>query len=120
MSDGALIDHRRAWQPVERIRRQFWWQSWLKPFYIYNAPFDRVLWVDADCTVLGDLHDAFGEMAERPLIVRDATVAVTENHPDLYRHLTLPDNVRTEGVNLNSGVLGFCKIRDRALLNAWT
>jgi len=115
----SLLPLPTIYKPVERIRGQAWWQAWLKPFYVYNAPFDRVLWIDADCTLLGHLHHAFQELAQRPLIVRDATVAATENHPELYRHLTLPDSVRTQGVRLNSGVLGFCKIRDRGLLNAW-
>jgi len=115
----TVIPMPTIYKPVERIRGQFWWQAWLKPFYAYNAPFDRVLWIDADCTLLSHLHGAFREISERPLIVRDGTCAVTENHPDLYRHLTLPDSVQTTGVNLNAGVLGLCKIRDKALLNAW-
>ena len=117
--DVSLLPSPTIYKPVERIRRQHWWQAWLKPFYIYNSPFDRVLWIDADCTLLGQLYEAFREMDERPLIVRDATSAVTENRPELYRHLPIRSGARTEGVNVNSGVLGFCQLRDKALLNAW-
>ncbi|MGO8745390.1 MAG: hypothetical protein ACLQNE_05320 [Thermoguttaceae bacterium] len=115
----VLLPMPRIYEPVEQIRRRYWWQTWLKPFYIFHAPFDRLLWIDADCTVVGDLAAAFELIGERPLLVRDATPAATENHPDLYRWLPLLPAARTEGVNLNAGVVGLCKVRDRALLNAW-
>jgi Protein of unknown function (DUF3431) len=116
----AVLPMPTIYSPVEHIRQHSFWQGWLKPFYVYNAPFDRVLWIDADCTLVAPLNDAFRTIAEQPLVVRDGTIAVTENPPDLYRHLTIPDHVRTHGITLNAGVVGLCKIRDRALLNAWT
>lgn len=108
------------YKPVERIRSRHWWQTWLKPFYIYHVPFDRVVWMDADCVILGDLSEAFELIESQPLLVRDGTDVVTENHPLLYKHLPLPKEARTKGVNLNAGVVGLCKIRDRTLLNAWS
>jgi hypothetical protein len=105
--------------PVERIRERAWWQAWLKPFYIFHVPLDRLLWIDADCTVHGDVGPILEAIADQPFLVRDDTIAVTENDPELYQHLPLPADVRTDGVRVNSGVVGLCKIRDRALLNAW-
>ena len=105
---------------IERIRERPWWQAWLKPFYIFHAPLDRLLWIDADCTFQGDVGPVLESIDQQPFLVRDDTIAVTENDPELYRYLTLPPNLDTRGINVNAGVVGLCKIRDRALLSAWT
>ena len=105
--------------PAEQMRKQPWWQTWLKPFLIYHVPLDRVLWIDADCTIHADVAPVLESLDQQPFLIRDGTTAVTENRPELYRYLTLPPEVRTGGVNVNGGVVGLCKIRDRALLNAW-
>jgi len=109
----------QLYQPMQRIRERFWWQAWIKPYYLIQAPFDRVLWIDADCVVVNSLEDAFESLKTAPLLVRDATTVVTENDPRLYEHLPLPCNAMTQGINVNSGVVGLCKIRDRELLSAW-
>lgn len=106
-------------KPIERIFARHWWQSWLKPFFIFHAPFDRVLWLDADCVIVDDIGRAFQQIESQPLLVRDATTATTENPPQLYEHLPLPKDINTSGINLNAGVVGLCKVRDRALLHAW-
>ena len=115
----GLVSVPPIYKPVESIKRRHWWQTWLKPFYIYHAPLDRVLWIDADCVIVGELSHAFGLLDEAPLLVRDGTDVVTENHPVLYENLPLPDGRATNDVNLNAGVVGLCKLRDRPLLNAW-
>lgn len=108
------------YRPMQIIRHRFWWQAWIKPFYLVQAPFDRVLWIDADCVVLKSLDLAFERIREEPLFVRDGSDVVTENDPRLYDHLPLPDGVQTSGINVNSGVVGLCKSRDRNILSAWT
>jgi len=108
-----------AYPATTKLRQLHWWQSWLKPFQIYQSAFDRVLWIDADCTVQDDVTAVLESIGEQPFLVRDGTTIATENNPELYRYLTLPPGTRTEGINLNAGVVGLCKIRDRALLNAW-
>jgi len=115
----GLVTMPRIYKPVEAIKKRHWWQTWLKPFYIYHAPLERALWIDADCVIVGDLSQAFGLLDERPLLVRDGNDVVTENHPLLYERLPLPEGSETKGVNLNAGVVGLCKVRDRALLSAW-
>ncbi len=133
--DLGLTDDQRSWcmqrkgvilwsapqlyEPMRRIYGQFWWQAWIKPFYLLHAPFDRMLWIDADCVVLKPLDDLFAEVREHPLFVRDATDVITENDPRLYDQLGLPDGAQTAGINLNSGVVGVCTVRDRDILNAW-
>ena len=104
---------------VERLQRFEWWQTWLKPFYFFNCSFDRAIWIDADCTVLADLADAFRLVSMRPLLVRDITSVRTENDPRLYRHLALPENANVVGTCVNAGVVGLEKTRDADLLNAW-
>jgi hypothetical protein len=96
-----------------------WWQAWIKPFCLIHAPFDRMLWIDADCVVLGDLQPLFDEIQARPLFVRDGTAVRTENDDRLYHYLPLGEGAKIAGVNVNSGVVGLCRIRDAEILNAW-
>ncbi len=105
---------------IEPIRHEPWWQTWLKPFYIQAAPFDRVLWIDADCVVTGPLDEAFECLNRTPLLTVDGTPADTRNRPRLYRHLRLTSTQSADAVSVNAGVVGVCKIRDRALLDTWT
>ena len=105
---------------IEPIRQEHWWQTWLKPFYIQSAPFDRVLWIDADCIVVGPLEEAFEQLQHAPILVADRTPADTRNKPRLYRHLPLPADHAVDSVSVNAGVIGLCRIRDRALLDAWS
>lgn len=107
------------YEPMQRIRERFWWQAWIKPYYLLQAPFDRVLWIDADCVVVKPLDQIFEQLRSAPLFVRDGTTVVTENDPRLYEHLRLPADASTSGVNVNSGVVGLCKVRDRNILSAW-
>ncbi len=105
---------------IEPIRREPWWQTWLKPFYIQAAPYDRVLWIDADCVVTGPLDEAFECLNWSPLLTSDGTPADTRNRPRLYRHLRLSPTQSADAVSVNAGVIGVCKIRDRTLLDTWT
>lgn len=99
------------------VRRLNYWQTWLKPFCLDLADFDRLLWIDADCIVLGSLKDAFDHIAERPLLVRDATEAHTANDPRLDEWLSPPVDVPDASVN--AGVVGLCRQRDQQLLACW-
>jgi hypothetical protein len=118
-NDVAVAALPRVYKPVERIRELSWWHTWLKPFYLFHAPYDRVLWLDADCVILGDLSEAFRRIQEQPLLVRDGTPAETRNHPLLYHYLPVPHGCAIDGACVNAGVVGLNKLRDRALLNAW-
>jgi hypothetical protein len=101
------------------IRNAAWWQTWLKPLYIVAAPFDRVLWIDADCVVTAELSEAFSALDSGPLLVKDHTPANTQNQRRLYRHLKVPPGSNPDGVSANAGVVGVCRIRDRQLLDTW-
>ena len=107
------------YRPMRMIRERDWWQAWVKPYYLVQAPFDRVLWIDADCVVLKPLDAVFETLRKGPIFIRDGTDVNTENDPRLYDHLPLPVGAITQGVNVNSGVVGVCKKRDRRILSAW-
>lgn len=79
-----------------------------------------MLWIDADCIVVGPLGEAFEQLNCAPILAADRTLADTRNNPRLYRHLPLPAEHNVEFVSVNAGVIGLCRIRDRALLDAWS
>lgn len=96
------------------------WQAWLKPAYIHDAPFDQVLWVDADCVILSPLDEAFQQIQDAPLLMPEVAVGCGANHADLYTtHLPIRDAQRRGKAEMNNGVIGFDRTRDRELIDAW-
>ena len=104
-------------EPLNRARRLHWWQTWIKPLLIFQAPFDQVLWLDADCFVLGDVGPVLEAIEQGPVFVMDITEAETENLEGLADILGAPDG-DSEGT-VNAGVVGVDKKRDYELLCAW-
>ena len=95
------------------------WQAWLKPAYIFDAPFDRILWVDADCVVLDSLAGAFAQVDEGPLLLPEVCPGGGRNHSRLYESLPVDNAGRGREIEMNNGVIGLDLPRDRALLDAW-
>jgi hypothetical protein len=114
-----LIDPPTIYTPVERMRQRDWWQAWLKPYFVFHAPFDRVIWIDADCFVLQDIDALFAKLNEGPILYNDSTPVEVENDPRLYSLIPLSSGKQVNGARLNSGVVGLCKSRDYALLATW-
>lgn len=92
--------------------------AWLKPWWLLHSPFDRSLWVDADCVVLKPLDLVFDAIAERPFVVVDPFPHFARNPEGLFDHPSLRLQV-SEQVGVNSGVFGWERTRDRELLAAW-
>lgn len=109
----------KLFAPMRRIFRQHWWQAWIKPFYFLQSPFDRALWIDADCVVLRPLDEVFQKLEKQALFFRDGTSVVTENDPRLYQELPISPDVCTRGINVNSGVVGLDRQRDAEILDSW-
>lgn len=109
----------QVFAPMRKVFEQHWWQAWIKPFYFLEAPFERVLWIDADCVVLKSVEGLMETLREQPVFIGDGTEVVTENDPRLYDHLKLPEGTRTHGISVNSGVVGLSKSRDSDILQAW-
>lgn len=112
----------RPLPPLTRAMTQFVgshrWQAWLKPAYILDAPFDRILWLDADCVVLDSVADAFSQVEGGPFLLPEVCPGSGRNHPRLYESLPIADCGRQE-IEINNGVIGLDRQRDRALLDAW-
>ncbi len=107
-------------ESLDRFVGQHRWQAWLKPTYIADAPFDQLLWVDADCVVLSPLQEVFQEIEDAPLLMPEVAVGCGANHSDLYtRHLPIRDAQRRGNAEMNNGVIGFDRHRDRELIDAW-
>ncbi len=114
-------------RPLPRLSRsmanyvgQHRWQAWLKPAYIWDAPFDQILWIDADCVVLSPLGKLFDEITRSPLLMPEVAPGCGANHAALYlQHLPVDDAGRCESVEINNGVIGFDRWRDEGLINAW-
>lgn len=133
--DLGLTPEQRAWcqkqlnvrlrplrnygQTVNKMQRFDWWQTWLKPFYLFDAPFDRVLWIDTDCTIQRDIGELLDAIETGPQFFTDMCPVRVENDPRLYELLPVPDSAAWGSARLNAGVVGLCKIRDREILAAW-
>jgi hypothetical protein len=106
--------------PTLRISRELhMWQSWNKPFYVRDSPFQQTLWIDSDCVVVGDLSSLGREVERGPFVVEHwVEPYVQPNHEDLYRRF--PVSLRLPpGKGFNAGVIGLDIVRDAELLNLW-
>lgn len=96
------------------------WQAWLKPAYLKDVPFDRFLWIDADCVVVSPLDDAFAEIDKGPMLMPEVAPGCGSNHEKLYTtYLPIKDPASRKVTEINNGVIGFCRHRDQELLDAW-
>jgi hypothetical protein len=95
------------------------WQPWLKPTYIADAPFDRILWLDADCVVLDPVEELFERLDEGPVLLPEVCPGGGRNHARLYELLPIADAQRHHAFEINNGVIGLDRHRDRELLAAW-
>ncbi len=113
----------RPLPPLTRVMREFVgshrWQAWLKPAYIWDAPFDRILWLDADCVVLDSVSDAFARIDDGPFLLPEVCPGGGRNHPRLYKILPIDDREQRQGIEINNGVIGLDRRRDQDLLAAW-
>jgi hypothetical protein len=96
------------------------WQAWLKPAYIHDAPFDQLLWLDADCVVLSPLEELFQQLEDAPVLMPEVALGCGANHSTLYAHyLPIRDPEIRGAAEMNNGVIGFDRHRDRDLIAAW-
>lgn len=88
------------------------WQSWNKPFYLEQTPYERTLWLDSDCVVRGSLLPLFDQLLSKPIILHHWSYHYpTLNDNRLYERL--PTKSRFAGRRLvNAGVMGIAKNRD--------
>jgi hypothetical protein len=96
------------------------WQAWNKACYLRISPFERTLWLDADCLVVGDLRPLFARISQGPFgIVQPFGGRAWGNKEELYQRF--PVSVRLPMKrSVNGGVLGFgADQRARALLDLW-
>lgn len=107
----------RIYAPVEKLKREHWWQTWFKPYFVYDAPFDHLLWLDADCFVLRDIDDLFTQLADGPLIFTDTADVEVANDPRLYARLPIAGPIVPE-TRINAGVIGLSRQRDYRVLAA--
>ncbi|HEX5472006.1 MAG TPA: hypothetical protein VFW73_08970 [Lacipirellulaceae bacterium] len=113
------MDFPKVTPAIETIRTWEAWHTWLKPLYLLHAPFDRVLWLDADTVAIANIDEAFKSLGGAPLLVGDRFGSATQNDMHLYDVLPLPSGVDVGSWGVNAGVVGLCKRRDAELLSKW-
>ena len=94
------------------------WQTWNKPLYFKACDHKRVLWLDTDCVVSGDLRLAFERLKTHPVLVKDpADSMIYKNGDHLYK--IRPVKQRLNVTYANGGIVGLAKDRDDTLLSEW-
>jgi len=96
------------------------WQAWNKACYLRVRPFERTLWLDSDCFVVGDLRPLFTRIGQGPMgVVQPFKVHTWVNKEELYQRYPVPTRISPERT-ITNGVLGFGQDpRSCALLSAW-
>ncbi len=96
------------------------WPLWICPLLIKHAPFEKVLWLDCDLVVLRDLDSLFEKLEKQPVFTpENFAPEATSNKPSLYDHLPISRQFNRNVPAINAGVSGWCKLRDRDLIEAY-
>lgn len=99
------------------------WQTYNKPFYIQDSPFDKTIWIDCDCVVLDDLNHLVNLLRHNPVMFQCYHVkGGTHNDPQLHALMGTNLTPHQSGPPIiNAGILGFDKRRefDSLLLADW-
>jgi hypothetical protein len=91
-------------------------RCWNKATYFQDSPFERSLWLDADCIAVNSLTPLLNWLAAKPLFIKHwSTSYQSPNDPRLYDAAAL---ARPEPF-INNGVMGLDKVRDAHILAAW-
>jgi hypothetical protein len=126
--DCPLTAQQRDWcerQPRLRVEKltecvvpTYWRPAWQKPAMIRHSPFERTLWLDADCLVLRSLLPVLEHIQQHPLFLTPNTI-YTPNHPQLAAQLGITD--RKELFTLNTAIVGYHQGREdhRKLVERW-
>lgn len=93
------------------------WQTYLKPFFIKQSPFEYTLWIDSDCIVSGDLTTSDIIMNKTTFFVEHwiQDKFLRKNHPDLYKLYP----VKGESTDINAGVFGINKTVNPDIIDEW-
>lgn len=94
------------------------WQTFLKPQFVDDSPFEYTIWIDSDCIVVGDL-------AKSPFISNKETFFVQhwihqpmlrKNNDRLYERYPVKQK---DVPYVNAGVFGINKNKDQPLITDW-
>jgi hypothetical protein len=100
-------------------RSESMWQTWNKPVFLAAAPFERAVWLDADCLVLGDLSPLFAGLSSVPLVFQhvDPHIYQPVNSVGLYNRF--PVGGRRLPCGVQAAVVGFDWNDSSGLLTEW-
>lgn len=91
------------------------WQTWNKIVYINECEYDNVLWIDADCVVLGDISPIINRVMDTSVVFTEHSINYNNNcgSPTQPFYDEMPTNKRLmPGEFINAGVMGFNKKSD--------
>jgi hypothetical protein len=98
-----------------------YWQAWAKPFYVQNSAFKKIMWIDCDTVITGNLMEIVDAAADQPFFTADHTGINegTYNDPALYMLMPLDGVTKDFGKYLNTGVFILDRDRDVELIREW-
>jgi len=108
----------RPFPVTDAIKSVDKWQTFLKPWFVENSPFEYTIWIDSDCIVTGDLSTSELIQSRQTFFVqhwinqkflRRSSNKLYETHP--VASLDLP--------YVNAGVFGINKKTHQSIIDDW-
>ena len=98
----------------------YFWQSWNRPFYAQDTPYERTLFLGADCIVVGDLNPLFERTTVGPWVTAhwDGAGYPSPLPDEVYQMLPVSDRFPPE-LSINADVMSYSVRRDQQLLSTW-
>lgn len=101
----------------KKINRIDKWQTYLKPFFIKESPYEYTIWIDSDCIVSGDLSTSEFIVNKKTFFVEHW---INEKHlrrncEELYKRYP----VKGSAANINAGVFAINKTTNSDIIDEW-
>jgi len=102
----------------ERIKTLSKWQTYLKPWFVDDSPFEYTLWIDSDCIVVGDLSQSDFIKNRETFFVKHwiKQEYLRKNMQELY--YKYPADIHNYDY-INAGVFGVNKKTENNIVKDW-
>lgn len=94
------------------------WQTYVKPWFVADSPYEYTIWIDSDCIVSGNLAESDFILNKQTFFVKHwiKQKFLNRNHRSLISHHPVTN---PECPGINAGVFGINKKINSSIIDKW-
>jgi hypothetical protein len=126
--DIGLSDDQKEWCAKEGLKTKVIkdpnckhldkWQTYIKPWFVADSPYEYTIWIDSDCIVTGNLAESDFIRNKQSFFIKHwiKQKYLNKNHKSLYTHHPVANK---EAPGINAGVFGINKRANHTIIDKW-